>query len=341
VKRTRQKRPQLSSQARDVTASAQPPGVTISRMDTLRRRGQPDEAVELLKQSLAADPTAAVGLLALLRAAARLNDARLLLELARDSGPALCSRVAKALSASGATDDARFLYGALEQYDLSTLIGVVGPLDSSRSAEPLVEVILRHTAEEFVATLAQLRQQGQSEGAGIVVDVLCQGPPEKTVSVAQSLAQRGLRSDARLVIESYATRAQPHEAASAFLSFGRFWPEAAAASAMAIADRRDAVTVIQMLDEAGRQPPEGRPLAELVRLLPARSIAQLCHALCSTETYDHVEAILTQCAQRPDRDELRMALYELDLHSAAYHLAEPGPLAPLANLRTPADDGWR
>lgn len=61
----------------------------------------------------------------------------------------------------------------------------------------------------------------------------------------------------------------------------------------------------------------------------------------SIETYDHVEAILTRCALHQDRDELPMALYELDLHSAAYHLVEPDRLAPLANLRTPADDGWR
>jgi hypothetical protein len=310
-------------------------------MDTLRRRGQPEEAVALLRETLAADPAAAVGLLALLRAAARLDDARLLLELARDGGPSLCSRVAKALSQAGAVDDANLLFESLGQLDLRTLISVIEPFESQRAADPLLEVISRHGSAEVVATLVQLREQQRPDEAGVLVGVLCQGSSEKVVSVAQELARAGLMADARLVIESYAARARPYDAASAFVSFGRFWPQAAAATGMAIADRKDAAAVVQVLADAGVQPSGVQSLAELVRLLPARSIARLCHALCSTETYDHVEAILRLCAERADRDELRMALYELDLHSAAYHLAAPERPAPLANLQAPADDGWR
>jgi hypothetical protein len=330
-----------------MTASVRPPGVTISRMDTLRRRGQPDEAVAFLRENLTADPAAAVGLLALLRAAARIDDARLLLELARKGGPALCSQVAQALSDAGADDDAQYLFGALEQLDLGTVISVVAPHNGERDAaaqsvsgtrapgldrkprnpEPsqstnaMLDVLLRHPADEFVSTIAQLRHQQRPDEARMLLDVLCQASPEKSVAIAQGLAQRGLMSDAHFAIDSYAMRAGPFETASAFVTLARFWPEAAAVSAMAIADRQDAVAVIQMLEDVGRQYRRTRPLAELVRMLPAKSLARLCHALCSAETYDQLDAILTQCAERADRNELCMALYELDLHSAAYHLA--------------------
>lgn len=312
-----------------MTASARPPGVTISRMDTLRRRGEPEQAVAFLRESLAADPAAAVGLLALLRAAARLDDARLLLELARGGGPALCGQVACALSEAGADDDAKYLFGTFEHLDLSTMIGVVASVDrgrevpvTSQSTNPMLDVLLGRPVDEFVATLAELRNQQRPDDAAVLLAVLCQGPPEKIVAVARGLALVGLTSDARFAIDSHAMRARPHDTASAFVSLARFWPEAAAVSAMAIADRQDAVAVVQALEEFGRQHSGARPLAELIRLLPAKNIARLCHALCGAETYDHLDAILAQCAVRADCDELCMALYELDLHSAAYHLAE-------------------
>lgn len=351
MKRTQQHRPELSHQARSVTASARPPGVTISRMDTLRRRGQPENAVALLRESLAADPAAAVGLLALLRAAARVDDARLLLELARAGGPALCSRVADALSEAGAADEAQYLFSSLEQVDLSTLISMAAPLSrgrdtlaqhvSAQGTPHLRDVLLRRPVDEFVTTIEQLRRQQRPDEAGKLLDVLCEGSPQQAVAAARGLALRGLTSDARFVIDAFARRAGPSEAASAFVALARFWPEAAAVNATALADRPDAVAVVQMLEDAGRQHPGAQPLAELVRALPAKSIARLCHALCGAETYDHVEAILTQCAERADRDELRMALYELDLHSAAFHLARRARSAPLANPRRPAEDDWR
>lgn len=328
-----------------MTASARPPGVTISRMDTLRRRGQPDEAVAFLRESLVADPAAAVGLLALLRAAARIDDARLLLDLARNGGPSLCSQVAQALNDAGAADDAQYLFGTLEQLDLGTVISVVAPIDdqrdragqtvsasrakasnqpkaeASQSTNPMLDVLLGHPAEEFVATLAQLRQQQRRDEARTLLDILCHASPEKAVAIARGLAQRGLMSDAHFAVDSYAMRAAPFETASAFVALARFWPDAAAVNAMAIADRQDAVAVIHALESIGRHQ-RTRPLAELVRILPARSVARLCHALCGEDTYDQLDAILTQCAARFDQHELCMALYELDLHSAAYHLAQ-------------------
>ena len=367
MKRTQQHRPGLTQQAQRVTASARPPGVTISRMDTLRRRGEPDEAVAFLRESLVADPAAAVGLLALLRAAARLDDARILLELARNGGPALCSQVAQALSDAGATDDAQYLFGALEQLDLGTVISVVAPLDHghdaatppvsdtraprsdskphhpepSQSTNPMLDVLLRHPVDEFVSTIAQLRNQQRPDEARTLLDILCQASPEKAVAIAQGLAQRGLMQDAHFAIDSYAIHAGPFEAATAFVALARFWPDAAAVNAMAIADRQDAVVVIRTLDDLGRRHQGARPLAELVRMLPAKSVARLCHALCSEDTYDQLDAILTQCAMRADRDELCMALYELDLHSAAYHLAQRAHNARPARTERAADEDWR
>jgi hypothetical protein len=325
VKRTQQHEPEISHQARSVTASVRPPGVIVARMDTLRRRGEPQQAATFLKESLVADPAAAVGLLALLRAAARLDDARLLLELARNGEPALCSRVANALSeAGGDDDDAQYLLGALEQLDLSALIGILPPPDGavSRHTKPLLSVALGHSPEEFVTTFEQLRRQQRNDDARILVSVLCQASADRFVAVARGLAMRQLMSDAQILIDSYAALAEPAEASSAFVMLTRFWPDAAAVSAVAIANRRDAVAVVQTLERAARHPSRPDPLADLVRLLSAPSIARLCHSLCSADTYDHVDAVLAQCAARADRDELRMALHELKLHSAAYHLTE-------------------
>jgi hypothetical protein len=324
VKRTQRHGPEISHQARSVTASVRPPGVIVARMDTLRRRGEPEQAATFLAESLVADPAAAVGLLALLRAAARLNDARLLIDLARNGGPALCSQVANALSEAGNADDARYLLGALEQLDLAALIGILPPLDGAASLHttPLLDVALSHSPDEFVTTLEQLRRQQRDGEVRVLVSVLCHVSADRFVAVARGLAMRQLMSDAQVLIESYAAWAEPVEVASAFVTLTRIWRDAAAVTAVAIANRRDAVAVVQTLEPAGRHPGRAEPLADLVLLLPAPSIARLCHSLCGADTYDHLDAILTQCAARADRDELRTALHELNLHSAAYHLTE-------------------
>lgn len=324
MKRTQRHGPEISHQARSVTASVRPPGVIVARMDTLRRRGEPQEAAAFLKESLVADPAAAVGLLALLRAAARLDDARLLLELARNGGPALCSRIATALSEAGNTDDAKYLLGALQQLDLATLLDFLPPpaAAASQHANPLLDVALSHSPDEFVTTLEQLHRQQRNDDARTLISVLCHASVDRFVAVARGLAMRQLTTDAQVLIDSYAAQAEPIEAASAFVTLARTWRDAAAVTALAIANRRDAVAVVQLLEPTAKHQGHADPLADLVLLLPAPSIARLCHTLCNADTYDHLDTILTQCATRPDRDQLRTALHELNLHSAAYHLTE-------------------
>src|SRR5260221_5065891 len=98
MKPSRHRRGAQFEYALGAPAGALPPGVTISRMDLLRRSGRPEDAVAALRKVVIAHPDVAVGLLAALRAAARPADIELLLDVVAELDPKVCARGAGARS---------------------------------------------------------------------------------------------------------------------------------------------------------------------------------------------------------------------------------------------------